>query len=35
MVNLARVQAGVHFLQEHSPDEIGYALAEWLMGLTP
>ena len=25
---------GVHFLQEDSPDEIGYAIAEWLMGLT-
>jgi hypothetical protein len=25
---------GVHFLQEDSPDEIGYAIAEWLKGLT-
>jgi haloalkane dehalogenase len=25
---------GVHFLQEDSPDEIGYAVAEWLLGLT-
>jgi haloalkane dehalogenase len=25
---------GVHFLQEDSRDEIGYAIAEWLMGLT-
>jgi haloalkane dehalogenase len=24
---------GVHFLQEDSPDEIGYAIAEWLLGL--
>lgn len=25
---------GVHFLQEDSPDEIGHAIADWLIGLT-
>ena len=24
---------GVHFLQEDSPDEIGHAIADWLIGL--